>query len=423
MTMLLNQHEKPTRVHYKIFGLSWAGWVFDFYDLILFTFLIIPIGLELHLSNILLSYALSASIIAAAFGGVIFGVLSDKYGRKPILQLTIIIYSIGTLLCAFSTNLETLILFRIITGLGVGGEWATGQTYVNETFPSKVRGRFGALLQTGNPAGFILAALVGGLLAPVIGWREAFLISVIPALLVIVIRRKIPESDLWIKNKKHTNKKAIKKSLLIKRNEFIKLFLKPYRKTFIMALILAILGSSAYWFTYSWLPAYLQGNNISISKSALWIIVNQVGGIIGLISFGYVADRFGRRPAFSLFALAMAVGLMMITIFWSNIANYPPLIFIFLFIIGIGTGIYGGYGPLVSELFPTEIRSTAMGAGFNLARGTQFLTPILIALIAVQYGLGSGIFLGSIFALSVAIFIWTFPETKAIELEKLENPN
>jgi len=423
MTMLLNQHEKPTRVHYKIFGLSWAGWVFDFYDLILFTFLIIPIGLELHLSNILLSYALSASIIAAAFGGVIFGVLSDKYGRKPILQLTIIIYSIGTLLCAFSTNLETLILFRIITGLGVGGEWATGQTYVNETFPSKVRGRFGALLQTGNPVGFILAAVVGGLVAPVIGWREAFLISVIPALLVIVIRRKIPESDLWIKNKKHTNKKAIKKSLLIKRNEFIKLFLKPHRKTFIMALILAILGSSAYWFTYAWLPAYLQGNNISITKSALWIIVNQVGGIIGLISFGYVADRFGRRPAFSLFALAMALGLMMITIFWSNIANYPPLIFIFLFLIGIGTGIYGGYGPLVSELFPTEIRSTAMGAGFNLARGTQFLTPILIALIAVQYGLGSGIFLGSIFALSVAIFIWTFPETKAIDLEKLENPN
>ena len=109
--------------------------------------------------------------------------------------------------------IETLILFRIITGLGVGGEWATGQTYVNETFPSKVRGRFGALLQTGNPVGFILAALVGGLLAPVIGWREAFLISVIPAFLVIVIRRKIPESDLWIKNKKHTKNTQIKKLL------------------------------------------------------------------------------------------------------------------------------------------------------------------------------------------------------------------
>ena len=184
-----------------------------------------------------------------------------------------------------------------------------------------------------------------------------------------------------------------------------------------MTLLLAILGSSAYWFTYSWLPTYLQAQNLSISTSAMWIIINQVGGIIGLLSFGYIADRFGRRPAFSSFAIAMAVGLVMITIFWGNIASYPSLIFIFMFVIGIGTGIYGGFGPLVSELFPTKIRSTAMGSSFNLARGTQFLTPVLIAFIGAQYGLGSGIFLGSIFALSVALFIWAFPETKAIELE------
>jgi len=185
-----------------------------------------------------------------------------------------------------------------------------------------------------------------------------------------------------------------------------------------MALTLAILGSSAYWFTYSWLPTYLQEKNLSVAKSAMWIIVNQVGGILGLFSFGYVSDRFGRRPAFSLFALTMASGLVMITIFWDHIGTYPSMIFVFMFIIGIGTGIYGGFGPLVSELFPTGLRSSAMGSSFNLARGTQFLTPILIALIAAQYGLGSGIFMGAIFALSVAIFIWAFPETKAIELEK-----
>ena len=136
-----------------------------------------------------------------------------------------------------------------------------------------------------------------------------------------------------------------------------------------------------------------------------------------------VADKFGRRPAFSGFAMLMAVGLVMISLFWNDITNHQPMIYVFMFIIGIGTGIYGGYGPIVSELFPTEIRNTAMGSGFNIARGTQFITPILIALIATSYGLGSGIFIASIFALSVAIFIWTFPETKAIELETLEkNP-
>lgn len=163
-----------------------------------------------------------------------------------------------------------------------------------------------------------------------------------------------------------------------------------------------------------------QGKGISVVNSAMWIIVNQVGGILGLLFFGLIADRFGRRPAFSSFALTMAAGLIMITLFWNNIAAYPYLIFVFMFMIGIGTGIYGGFGPLVSELFPTSLRSTAIGSSFNLARGTQFLTPILIALIGTKYGLGSGIFLGSVFALGVALFIWTFPETKAIELEKLE---
>jgi len=112
----------------------------------------------------------------------------------------------------------------------------------------------------------------------------------------------------------------------------------------------------------------LQQQHISIAKSSVWIIVNQLGGIIGLLSFGYIADRFGRRLAFSGFAISLAGGLVMISLFWNNIAYYQPLIFIFMFIVGIGTGIYGGYGLLVSELFPTEIRCTSMGSGFNIAR-------------------------------------------------------
>lgn len=97
-----------------------------------------------------------------------------------------------------------------MTGLGVVGEWATGQTYVNETFPARLRGKFGAFLQTGNPVGFILAAIVGGLLAPAIGWKEAFIVSFFPALFVIIIRRKIPESDLWLKNKLNKPKLSLK---------------------------------------------------------------------------------------------------------------------------------------------------------------------------------------------------------------------
>ena len=190
--MFLNEYEKPIKEHFKIFFMSWSGWVFDFYDLTLFTFLLIPIGKELNLDNITLSYVLGASLAATAIGGIIFGFLSDYFGRKKVLQWTILIYSAGTFLCGFSNSVALLLIFRIITGLGVGGEWATGQTYIGETFPKKMRGRYGSFMQTGAPIGMAFASLIGGLLAPEIGWRLCFYISVLPALLVIYIRKKLP---------------------------------------------------------------------------------------------------------------------------------------------------------------------------------------------------------------------------------------
>ncbi|MGZ7116670.1 MAG: MFS transporter [Methanobacterium sp.] len=420
--LLLNQYKHPTREHYKILGLSWAGWVFDFYDLILFTFLVIPIGQELHLSNLMLSYAVGISLAATALGGVIFGILSDKYGRKAVLQWTIVIYSIGTFLCGFSTSIETLILFRIITGLGVGGEWATGQTYIGETFPAKLRGRFGSMMQTGAPVGIILASIVGGFLAPVIGWRESFFISVLPALMVIFIRRSLPESDVWLKKQSQSIKKEFK-SLMnqIKESKFIMLFSREYRKTFLLSLILAVFGMSAYWFTYSWMPDYLYSErHFSLAKSASWIIVTQIGGFTGYLSFGFVADWIGRRPTYTIYAVLMALGLVMITAFWNIVVVYPAVILSFMFLVGFGTGFFGGYGALFSELFPTKIRNSASGSAFNLARGVQFFTPVIIALIATKYSLSAGILLAAIFALLTGIWIWTLPETKGRELSDLE---
>lgn len=359
--------------------------------------------------------------MATAVGGVVFGSLSDRYGRKTVLQWTIFIYSVGTFLCGLATNLETLIIFRIITGLGVGGEWATGQTYVGETFPPKFRGRYGAFMQTGAPIGIILASLAGGFLAPVIGWRECFFISILPALLVIVIRKKLRESDVWLERKELMDEGILKKSFEMQGSRFLMLFSKPYRKMFVFSLILAIFGMSAYWFTYSWMPDYLhEQRHFPMAKSAIWIIVTQIGGFLGYLSFGFVADWLGRRPAYSIYSFIMALGLVMITLMWNLVIAYLSIILSFMFLVGFGTGIFGGYGPLFSELFPTAIRNTAMGSAFNLARGVQFFTPIIIALIATRYGLGSGIFLAALFALLTGVWIWTFPETKGRKLAELE---
>ncbi len=417
---LLNQYEKPGRQHYKILGLSWAGWVFDFYDLILFTFLIIPIGAELGISHLQLSYALGLSLAATAAGGVVFGVLSDRIGRKKILQLTIIIYSLGTFLCGFAFNLESLIIFRIITGLGVGGEWATGQTFIGETFPAKYRGRYTSFMQSGAPLGILLASVVGGFLLPNIGWRYCFMISVLPALMVIFVRRGLPESDVWLQESKKKTIKTVKK-IKYSSSKFLTLFTKKYRKTFLLALVLSIFGLSTYWFTYSWLPDYLyMERGFSLTKSAEWIIVTQLGGLLGYLSFGYVADRLGRRPAFTIYTFIMALGLVMITICWNCLIGDPQLILFFMFLVGFGTGFFGGFGALYSEIFPTTIRNTASGTAFNVGRGVQFFTPVLIILIAQVYDLGAGIFLAAVFAVATGLWIWMFPETRGTDLMEIE---
>ena len=416
----LNEAEKLTRQHYSILFMSWAGWVFDFYDLILYTFLLIPIGQELHLSNVQLSFVLGASLAATALGGVLFGVLSDRFGRRSVLQWTILTYSVGTFLSGLAPSLELLVVFRIITGLGVGGEWATGQTYVGETFPAHVRGRYGAFMQTGAPIGVALASIVGGFVAPVIGWRAAFFISFIPAILVIFIRKRLPESDVWLARQEHrsVDQSELRSGMSELTDKIRILFSDQYRRLFGLSLVLAIFDMSAYWFTYSWLPGYLhQERQFSMVKSAIWVLVTQAGGFLGYFTFGFVADGLGRRPAYSIYSIVMAVGLAMITIFWDLIASQPAVILVFMFLVGFGTGMFGGYGPLFTELFPTHIRNTAMGSAFNLARGVQFFTPVVIAVVAKSYGMAGGIFLAALFALLTGAWIWTFPETKGKKLE------
>ena len=412
--MLMNEKTKLDKDHYMIFGLSWAGWVFDFYDLVLFTFLISELQSSLNINAEMLSICLGLSLFATGLGGIIFGALGDKYGRKKVLEWTILIYSIGTLLCAFSWSFYSLVLFRFITGLGVGGEWATGQIYINETFPDNLRAKYGAFMQSGAPVGVILASIVGGLVSPVIGWRMTFLISIIPAFIVILIRRYLKESDVWIQNKdEYVNKNIFQ--------EFKQLVSKEYRKIFLMSLILCIFGMSAYWFTYSWLPTYLaQERGLALVSTSLGIILIQCGDFIGYTTFGYVSERLGRRPAFTIYSFTMALGISMITIFWNQINEIHNLILVFMFLTGFGTGFFGGFGALFSELFPTKIRNTGVGTVFNLARGIQFVTPVVITFVGAYFDLSYGIAIAAIFAMLCGIWIWVFPETKGTVLNELD---
>jgi MFS family permease len=277
-------------------------------------------------------------------------------------------------------------------------------------------------MQTGAPIGVALASLVGGLVAPVIGWRAAFFVSFLPAFLVIFIRRALPESDLWAERQRRLAAGEIASGTEAeeRRGRLLALVSPRYRRVFLLCLVLALFGMSAYWFTYSWLPDYLhRERHFSLAKSAIWMVVMQGGGLLGYGSFGFVADRFGRRPAFSIYGVLMALGLVMVTLLWDRVAAHPPVILGFMALVGFGTGMFGGYGPLFAELFPTSIRGTATAAAFNLARGVQFATPVLIALVARRYGLAGGISLAALFALLTGAWVWTLPETRGRKLEVL----
>ncbi|MFQ5666962.1 MAG: MFS transporter [Candidatus Binatia bacterium] len=411
----LNQATQLRPPHYVILGLSWAGWLFDFYDLILYSFLLVPIAQEFHLSREASSLVLGTSLGFTALGGVLFGRLADGVGRKSVLQWTIVMYSTGVFLSGLALGLWTLLLARVITAVGVGGEWATGQTIVSETFPAKQRGHYGALLQTGAPVGVGLAAIMGSFFAPAFGWRLTFMISALPALLVTLIRKYMPESDVWEVNRAARDRSA--RLPASGAHGFRPLLRPPLRRLASLAWLLTALNMSAYWFTYSWLPGYLTTERgLTIVSSGLWILTIVAGELIGYGSFGAFADRFGRKPVFTVFSLIMAAGLLMITLFWSVIEGRPALILVFMLLVGIGTGTWSMFGPFFAELFPTPVRNTAVGSIFNLARGVQFFTPLLITAVAHWAHLSGGISLAAAFSIGAGLVIWTLPETRGREI-------
>ena len=406
----LNQADRPGRDHYAILGLSWAGWLFDFYDLILYSFLLVPVAREFALTREQSSLVLGVSLGCTAVGGIIFGRLADRFGRKAVLQWTILSYSAGVFLSGCAMGLWTLLAARIITAVGVGGEWATGQTIVSETFPAKQRGHYGALMQTGAPLGVGLAAIMGSFFAPAFGWRTTFMVSALPALLVTLIRKHMPESDVWVARHARPSDQGSGFSALLR---------PPVRQLAGWCLLLTALNMSAYWFTYSWLPAYLVSErHLGIADSGVWILTIVAGELLGYGSFGWFADRLGRKPVFSAFTVVMAAGLLMITLFWRIIEGQPALILAFMLLVGIGTGTWSMFGPFFSELFPTTIRNTAIGSIFNLARGVQFFTPLIITAVAQRTELSAGIALAAAFSLGAGLTIWTLPETCGREISE-----
>jgi MFS family permease len=407
--LLMNQRETGA-IHLRIVALAFAAWIFDFYDLILYSFLLVPVARELHLTPEQSSIALGTSLLMTALGGVVLGFFGDRFGRKPTIAATVAIYGVGTALCGFSHTLAQLIVFRSITGLGMGGGWAPGQSLVAESVPAERRARYAAYVQTGAPLGVLLAAAAGGYLAPAIGWRLTFMISAIPAVFVVAaVLKWMPESDVWQRTRIDLNRGVDLRAILVHKRIFVLLF------------VVVLLSSEAYWFTYTWMPGYLElKRGLTTAGASRMMMKMQVGGVLGYLTFGRVADRFGRRPAFCAYGMLMAAGTIPPTVLWNSARAVPGLISAAMFTAGFGTGLWAGVAPMIAELLPTRIRNTALGLLLNVTRGFQFFTPILIAALGARFGFGATLSLGAVFSALGALMVWILPETRGRSITALD---
>lgn len=427
-------------IHYRIAALCFAAWIFDFFDLILYTFLLVPIARELRLNNTESSLVLSVSFAMAAAGGVMFGFLGDRYGRKPTIITSVLLYGIGTSLCASAHSLAALIAYRALTGIGIGGEWGAGQSLIAETMPPQHRARYAAYVQVGAPLGVLLAAYLGGFLEPRIGWRASFLVSALPAWAVAyAVWRWLPESDVWQRRVNSSSPRlslAATPTLPLQRGRESGTSntaergtgwrldagaLYPYRRLVAILFIVLLVNSEAYWFTYSWLPPYLQlVRKLSARSAGLLMARMQYGAIFGYAIFGHLADRFGRRPVFCAFASMMAVGLLPPTLLWNWASAKDGLIPGAMIIAGLGTGVWSGVGPMISEMLPTQVRNTALGLLLNVTRGIQFATPLLITFLSRRIGFGAALAIGAMFSAIGAGMVWLLPETRGRVITALD---
>ncbi|MBV8453455.1 MAG: MFS transporter [Deltaproteobacteria bacterium] len=429
--LLISEHALGP-IHYRIAALCFAAWIFDFFDLILYTFLLVPIARELHLNDTESSLVLGVSFAMAAAGGVMFGFISDRYGRKPTIIASVLLYGIGTSLCATVHSLATLLAYRALTGIGIGGEWGAGQSLIAETMPPQYRARYAAYVQVGAPLGVLLAAYLGGFLEPRIGWRASFIVSALPAFAVgYAVWRWLPESDVW---QRRVNSSSPGFSEITTLNIPLRQgsesetsnagkgrakwrldanILYQYRRLVAILFIVLLVNSEAYWFTYSWMPAYLQlVRKLSARSAGLLMARMQYGAIFGYAIFGRLADRFGRRQVFCAFALMMAVGLLPPTLLWNWASGKDGLIPGAMIIAGLGTGVWSGAGPMISEMLPTQVRNTALGLLLNVTRGIQFATPLLITFLSRRIGFGAALAIGALFSAIGAGMVWLLPETR-----------
>jgi MFS family permease len=350
---------------------------------------------------------LGVALGTSGLGGIVAGLLADRVGKRDVLAATVLLYSLGSLVAGLAPAFPIFLLGRGLVGLGVGGEWAIGHAMLAEAVEPGYRGRASSFLQAGEPVGVALAAVVGFLLVERFGWRHIMVGSSATALLALAMR-----SSLHLPNTRGERFPPVR--VLLEAG---------VGRRLVLAWVLGVFKLGTYWTCYTWLPSFLMREmHQSVGRSLTWVVTAQAGQLGGMLTFGQVADRHGRRVAYSVYSLLTAAALAALAFRWEVLRDRPLLFWGVMAVLGFGSGCTAGFGALLAELFPTEVRTASMATTYNLARAVQLGAPRLVLWAVGLYGLTGGLSVPLVLAVATAAWVWTLPETRGITLASLKAP-
>ena len=384
------------------------GWMLDSFDILLYALVLPAVMASLHLSKSRAGVLGSVTLIAAAVGGILFGLAADRWGRTRALMASVLIYAVFTAACGLAWSFASLAVFRIFLGFGMGGEWATGASLVSETWPPEHREKALGLMQSAFAVGYGLAAIVAFVLLPLVGWRGVFFVGILPALLTVWIRRRVPEPDAWREAVAMTANAHIG-SMQAPKPGLASLFRQPFLSRTVALTVMNACCLFAWWGFNLWVPSYLSlsatrgGIGFSPRTMTVIITVMQIGMWFGYVSFGYLATAFGRRRVYVSFLLSAAA---LLTLFAA--LRSPYLLVLFGPCLAFAaTGYFSGFAAVTAETYPTRIRSTAQGFTYNLGRLASAAAPYTVGALAQHRGFGAAFHLDAV-AFLLAALLWVF---------------
>ncbi len=385
------------------------GWMLDAFDVMLFALLLKSVIAEFALSKAEAGLLGSMTLISAAIGGLIFGVIADKYGRTRALMGSVLLYSIFTAVCGLTQSYWQLAAARIFLGLGMGGEWASGAALVSETWPAKHRGKALGFMQSSWAIGYFVAALVIWILLDRWGWRVTMFVGVLPALFVLWVRRNVHEPAVWVTNQAKN---------LRATGGFREIFSHGRTRVTIAVTLMNALTLFAWWGMNTWvgarmsLPVAQGGLEMNTQTWTNLVMINQIGMWFGYVTFGYVSDLIGRKRTY----IAYLVIASLVVPAYGIIREPLVLMLLGPLVMFFGTGFFSGFGAVTAELYPTAIRARAQGFTYNIGRIVSAAAPFTVGAMADTHGFGIAFALaGASFLFAAFAWFW-IPETMGREL-------